>query len=89
LRVADYREQERERIKAIAKHVLASLKVGEENAITREEILIYLEHHGITATTVDISDAISYLYESNLKHTFPDYMFYLRKSNEPRNFGWY
>jgi hypothetical protein len=75
--------------KLIAKHITAILKVGQQFAMSKEDIAIALEHHGLRELPDYIlRDALNLLFETDVKRT-PDYLYYIREVGERKDVGFY
>jgi hypothetical protein len=88
-------EQEQEKLgDIIMKHIIAMLKVGKQNAMSKDDILVNLEHHGLPFPLLEfeVIHALNRLFGSNVK-TFDtprlEKLYYLREADEHRDTGWY
>lgn len=87
----NFRKSNQEKAKLLSKHILAMLKVGKENAIDKETILINLQHfcpHNFLDDYI-ISDALGLLYGTTMKQNTFRGQYYLRESKEEKDGDWY
>jgi hypothetical protein len=70
-------------------HIKATLKVGRENAMHHDDILIKLEHHGIIPPDYIFSGALALAGETNDIKCIDRCLYYIRKAGESRDYGWY
>lgn len=86
----DFEQECKRKSKIIAKHIQAILKVGKENAMHRDDILMQLEHHGLPFELEEylFRDAFMYL-DRNIVKQSERPLYYLRKSKEYPDGEWY
>lgn len=85
----EFEKEIREKAKIVAKHIKAILKVGKQNAMHRDDILLQLEHHGLPFALEEylFRDAFLYL-DRDIKRGPESSMYYIRKSKEAQDGEW-